>query len=635
MNEQQNTDDIQQVPSSSPNLKTELAEQLQSLIPEVITDGKVDSKKLQELLDKDTADDSERFGLFWPGKKRAMRAAQIPTTATLKPAIDESKDWNTTQNLFIEGDNLEVLKVLQKNYHNKIKMIYTDPPYNTGKDFVYPDNYKEGLASYLEFTKQVDKEGRKVSTNSDTDGRYHSNWINMMYPRLKLARNLLTDDGFIFVSIDDNEVNNLRLIMNEIFGENNFVDCLVWKKRYGGGAKEKHFVTLHEYVLVYARSIDVVGEITIPLTEESIERYYTQQDENFDLRGPFRTHPLEATKSMGDRPNLKFPIKAPDGSMVSPQRQWLWARETVADAEKRGELQFFKSESGWSIHTKQYLKDRDGKIRVGKMQSVVDDVFSQHGTNEIIELFGDAQIFPFPKPTTFITKLLAAATSGDDIVLDYFSGSGSTAHAVMKLNAEDNSKRSHIQVQLPEPIEENAVAYKAGYRTIADITKERIRRAGVKIKADNVDVLSSRSDLLDLGFRVYKLADSNFSKWHTSSDVDVDDLQQRLIGMRESSDDNASQDDLLTEILLKLGVSLTTQAAQKDISGLQVWDVGNGAIAAYLDEHTKPNLDQLRAIAVTAPAKFVILEDAFQGDDELKTNLSQICKTNKIELWTV
>jgi adenine-specific DNA-methyltransferase len=629
------TDDIQSVPSTTPDFQTELARQLQQLAPEAVADGKIDVKKLQELLDSDTTDDSERFGLFWPGKKRAMRAAQEPTTATLKPAKDESKDWGTTENIFIEGDNLETLKILQKYYHNKIKMIYTDPPYNTGHDFVYPDNFKEGLQNYLEFSKQVDEGGKKISTNSDTEGRYHSNWINMMYPRLKLARNLLTDDGIIFISIDDNELSNLRKICDEIFGEDNFVDCLVWKKRYGGGAKEKHFVTLHEYVLVYARSIGQIGEITTPLTEESISRYYTQQDANFEVRGPFRTHPLEATKSMGDRPNLIFSISAPDGSDILPKRQWLWSRETVADAIENNELHFMKTASGWNVHTKQYLKDRDGKMRVGKMQSVIDDVFSQHGTNEIIELFGNAQIFSFPKPTSLIMKMLAATTNDNDIVLDFFSGSATTAHAVMKINALDGGSRRHIQVQLPEPTDEKSEPYKQGYKNIAEISKERIKRAAKNIEEEFQEKLKQRESPLDTGFKTFKLTDSNFTKWQTNSDTDKDNLQQHLLNIRESSNDAASEEELLTEVLLKQGISLTVKLRHEDTTGLSIWNVGDTTVLAYLNEHVKPTLDQLRQVAAAEPAKIIILEDAFKGDDELKTNLAQICKTNKIELWTV
>lgn len=633
----QDTDLPKEVESTTPDFKTELAAKLQELVPEAIVDGKVDTQKLKELLDDDAADDSERFGLFWPGKKRAMRAAQEPTTATLKPAKDESKDWDTTENLFIEGDNLEVLKVLQKYYHNKIKMIYIDPPYNTGRDFVYPDNYKEGLASYLEFSNQVDSEGRKTSTNSDTDGRYHSNWLNMMYPRLKLARNLLTDDGLIFISIDDNEIGQLRKLCDEIFGEDNFVDNIIWKKRYGGGAKEKYLVSVHEYVLVYARNLNNIESLNVATSEEQAKQYYKLKDEYFDKKGPYRTHPLEAGKAMDARPNLVFDIPAPDGSLISPKRQWLWSKDRVTEAIKSGELDFTKDKDGnWSIATKQYLYDENGDIRKTKALSLIDNVYTQHGTNEMTEIFGNAKIFQYPKPTLFIKRLIEMAETGkDSIILDFFSGSGTTAHATMLLNAEDGGTRKHIQVQLPEPTEKNSDPHKAGYKTIAEISIDRIKRAGEKIKKDYSGKLDARQASLDTGFKVFKLSDSNFTKWRTDSATDKGSLQQHLLDIRESSNDAASEEDLLTEILLKQGISLTASIKHTDVEGLSTWIVGDNVVTAYLNEHTKPSLDQLRAIAAIEPAKFIILEDAFQGDDELKTNLVQICKSQKIELWTV
>ncbi len=634
----QPTDYIQQVSSTSPDFKTELAKKLQEVVPEAITDGKVDTKKLKELLDDDAADDSERFGLFWPGKKRATRAAQEPTTATLKPSKSESKDWDTTQNLFIEGDNLEVLKVMQKHYHNKIKMIYIDPPYNTGKDFVYPDNFKEGLQNYLEFTNQVDNEGRKISTNSDTDGRYHSNWLSMMYPRLKLARNLLRDDGVIFISIDDHEAQNLLKICNEVFGEGNFVAQIPWRKRTAKSDVPFGVSQDFEWIISFARTTDFKARV-----EGKGRKYYTTKD--LPDRA-WRVHDLTKQTTASERPNSYFTIVNPKNGKeypANPNRTWAITQETFDKYYNLNRIVFPGDYDFLNISKPalRYFEEDDirsagedhGFIAVSTLlpQTVG---MTKEGTSDIDTLFSE-KVFTFPKPTSLISYLAGVSSKNTDIILDLFSGSGTTAHAIMQLNSEDGGNRKHIQIQLPEPTDEKSEAHKAGYKTIADIAKERIRRAGEKVKKDYADKLAERDTALDTGLRVYRLADSNFSKWRTSSDVDVDDLQQRLLDMRESSDDNASQDDLLTEILLKLGISLTSQTTQKDISGLQVWDIGNGAIAAYLDEHTKPTLDQLRTIADTEPAKFVILEDAFQGDDELKTNLSQICKTNKIELWTV
>lgn len=631
------SDEIHETPSTTPNFQTGLAAQLAELMPEVIADGKVDVEKLKELLDGDAADTSERFGLFWPGKKRALRAAQEPTTATLRPDFENSKNWDTTKNVLIEGDNLEVLKILQKHYHAKVNLIYIDPPYNTGQDFVYPDNYKEGLDTYLEWTKQVNEEGKKLSTNADTEGRYHSNWLNMMYPRLKLARNLLAEDGIIMISIDDNEIANLRKLTDEVFGEGNFIDCVVWKKRYGGGPKEKHLVTVHEYVLVYARNINNVPTLGVPTSEEQIAQYYKMQDEYVQERGPFRLHPLEAVKSLDARPNLVYDIPAPNGEMISPKRQWIWAKDRVMRAIDEGRLAFTQGKDGaWSVHTKQYLYDESGEVRKTKALSLVDNIYTQHGTNEIVDLLGSAKIFPFPKPSEFIKRLIQMADRGKDaLVLDFFSGSATTAHAVMQLNREDGGRRAHIQVQLPEPVPAGSEAERNGFSNIAEISRHRIDVAGERIQAQTAQDPGRDFSVVDIGYRFFRLGDTAFSKWKVSSDVNRDQLEQHLFDLRESSSsDDASADDLLTEILLKQGYSLTEQIAPVDVAGLNLRSVGDGIVLAYLNEHIKPTLEQLRAVADEDPQRLFVLEDSFQGDDQLKTNLAQLCKSRGIELWT-
>ena len=614
------SNDIQSVQGMTPDFKTEFAKQLSELAPELVADGKIDSKKLKELLDGDEADDSERFGLFWPGKKRAMRAAQEPTTATLKPAKDESKDWDTTQNLFIEGDNLEVLKVLQKHSPNKITMIYIDPPYNTGKDFVYPDNYKEGLASYLEFTNQVDTEGRKVSTNSDTDGRYHSNWLNMVYPRLKLARNLLTDDGVIFISIDDSEVENLKKVTSEIFGEANFIAQVIWKRKRGKDNSAKYLSRNHEYILIYARNTDKATFFRLELDDLTRKAYRNPDN---DPRGDYR---LLGAWARGTQGGSRFAFKSKSGLEFS-ERLWLMNRDSMTRLDSEDKLVFV----GDKVYRKLFLTENNGSIP----ETIWDDTYNaENAADEIKNLFG-YQVFDTVKPIPYIERMLKLQTSSNDIILDFFSGSGTTAHAVMSLNAKDGSQRKHIQVQLPEPTDVDSPAYKEGLRTISDIAKERIRRAGEKIKADYADKLTERDLPLDTGFRVYKLADSNFTKWSSDSATDKDSLQQHLLGLRESSNDAASEEDLLTEVLLKQGISLTAPINHSDVDGLSVWTVGDNLVCAYLNERQKPSLDQLRSVAANEPAKLIVLEDAFQGDDELKTNLVQICKSQKIELWTV
>ena len=638
----QNTDDIQHVPSTTPDFQTELARKLQELAPEAISDGKIDTQKLKELLDKDSADDSERFGLFWPGKKRAIRSAQEPSTATLKPAKDISKDWESTENIFIEGDNLETLKILQKYYHNKIKMIYIDPPYNTGKDFVYPDNFKEGLASYLDFTNQVDNEGRKLSTNSDTDGRYHSNWLNMIYPRLKLARNLLTDDGVIYISIDDHESDNLKKVCNEIFGEDNFLAQIVWANKEGGGGSDSTtFKVKHEYIFCYARNINKVKIYGETVKDDT---GYTGSDEFEKERGKFKLIKLNSF-SIQYSQSLDYPIKAPDGTEVIPSENgrrgaWRWSKKKYDWGLENGFIvQKQKDDGTWVIYTKQYFKVDNSNQPIARTLpplALIESYSSTRATKDVTDIFGGkTKLFDYPKPYQLIAKLAEWVTKDDDIVMDFFSGSGTTAHAVLWLNAEDGGNRRNIQVQLPEPVVDGSEAQKAGFKNISDISMERIRLVGEKIKDTHAENLKKRTAPIDTGFRVYKLDESNFTKWRSDSNVDKDALQQHLLDIRESSNDAASEEELLVEVLLKQGISLTAKITHEDVSGLSVWNVGETTVLAYLDEHTKPNLDQLREITSKEPAKFIILEDAFHGDDELKTNLAQICKTSKIELWTV
>jgi len=632
------TDEIYETPSTTPNFQTELAAQLADLIPEAIADGKVDVEKLKELLDGDAADSTERFGLFWPGKKRALRAAQEPTTATLKPDFENSKDWDTTQNVFIEGDNLEVLKILQKHYHAKIKLIYIDPPYNTGKDFVYPDNYKEGLDTYLEWTRQVNEEGKKVTTNAETEGRYHSNWLNMMYPRLKLARNLLTDDGTIFVSISDHEVDNLRKLLNEVFGESNYVGQIAVSKGTTTGQDANDIGSSIDFLLVYARSKTNYVPNGLPLSEGDMARF-NQQDE----RGRYSTLQFRKTGSNDrreDRPNLYYSLVAPDGSEVFPigpggyESRWRTAREQYDAWAAEGMAEWKKDADGnFKPYIKYYLEGRTKQV-----SNYWDDIEGNKKASLTVKELLGANIFDNPKPVGLIKKILHIATDRDSLILDFFSGSATTAHAVMQLNAEDGGARRHIQVQLPEPTPDESAARKAGYETIAGVARARMNLAGNKIASSVAGQLENGSAPLDIGFRSYKLSDSNFAKWRLSSDVEEDALQLHLLSLRDSATDDASADDLLTEILLKQGYSLTEAVAPAEVGGLDVRLVrdrdGDIAVLAYLNEHVKPTLEQLRAFVDESPTRIIVLEDAFQGDDELKTNLAQLAKSKGIELWT-
>lgn len=627
MNEESNPINIQSL-----NFRTDLAKKLEELVLEAIADGKVDVVKLKELLAEDAGEPNERFGLFWPGKKQTLRAAQEPTTATLRPAKDESKDWDTTNNIFIEGDNLEVLKVLQKQYHNSIKMIYIDPPYNTGKDFVYPDNFKEGLQNYLEFSQQVDEGNKKISTNTETAGRYHSNWLNMMYPRLKLARNLLTDDGVIFISIDDAEQANLKKICDEIFGEGNFLGSIAWR-RFNSQANIGMFAKVKDYILIYARNITLVDFGRIPLTETAKKEYQYKDEHGIYARRPC----IDSVRG-----RYVYDIKLPNGKVLS--ENWMITKEVFEDEDRRGLIHW--PQNGGNPMRKIYLQDamKAGQIANDFWGSEFGN--NKNATEEIKNLFDGKRVFDFPKPSKLLKNIIglgsATKLSNDDVVLDFFSGSATTAHAVMQLNAEDGGNRKYIMVQLPEPTDEKSEAFKAGYKKISDIARERINRAGEKIKADFADKLAERETPLDVGYRTYKLADTNFTKWQSAPTGDLTELQARLDLMRESSNDNASEEDLLVEVLLKMGLPLTTRTQTVDVDGLHVYQVvaegdsTEGQPVLYLNEHVKPTLEQLRAIITDlTPSKFVILDDAFQGDNQLKTNLVQTCKSYDVELWTV
>lgn len=632
------SEEIHETPSTTPDFQTELAAQLAELMPEVIADGKVDVEKLKELLDGDATDTSERFGLFWPGKKRALRAAQEPTTATLRPDFENSKDWDTTKNVFIEGDNLEVLKILQKHYHAKIKMIYIDPPYNTGKDFVYPDNYKEGLETYLEWTRQVNEEGKKLSTNADTEGRYHSNWLNMMYPRLKLARNLLTEDGVIFISIDDSEQDNLQKLANEVFGESNLMGKMVWHAR---GRSKTALSIDHEYVLVYARNkmniVPVFDDRDGSWYGEPIERDYRNPDG--DPRGDWRDAQHTVTKK---KAHYTYSVNRATGE-VRPEvvnttewyghESWMYPPATIQRLFKDGRLYFTETRGRLTLKVKKFKTEEIAATALGGLIQR-SEVSSRHGSEEVDKLIG-ADLFSYPKPVAMIRRLLQAATRGGDIVLDFFAGSASTAHAVMQLNAEDGGRRRIIQVQLPEPTPDGSPAKRAGFGDIASVAQFRMVKSAEQIASSRgLDDIEGAHPL-DLGFRSYRLADTNFSKWKVSSDVDRTELEQHLFDLRESSSaDDASADDLLTEILLKQGYSLTEQIAPVEVAGLDLRSVGDGIVLAYLNEHVKPTLEQLRAVVDEDPARLIVLEDAFQGDDQLKTNLAQLCKSKGIELWT-
>lgn len=621
---------------STPDIAEENIAMLREIFPDVFEEGKVDFDKLKQVLGDYVDDNEERYNFTWNGKGRALRLAQSPSTGTLRPCPEESKDWGTTQNLYIEGDNLEVLKLLQKSYHGKVKMIYIDPPYNTGGDFVYPDDYSDSMANYLRITGQKGEDGAKITTNTEASGRYHTDWLNMMYPRLRLARNLLADDGIIFISIDDNEIKDLIILCDEVFGEDNFIDNIIWKKRYGGGAKEKYLVSLHEYVLVYCKNVNLLDEIFVPLSQASIDKYYIKKDDKYATRGGYRTHPLEAGKAMDSRENLIYPIPAPDGTQILPKKQWLWSKERAYAALENNELEIIKgNDDEWIVSTKQYLKDDDGEVRQGKCFSIIDDVYTQHGTNEMISIFQNAKVFQYPKPSEFIKKLIRIASNGNDVILDFFSGSSSTAHAIFKQNLDDNRSRRFIMVQLPETCDNKSEAFKAGYKNICEIGKERIRRAGDKIKA-KAGLLAQN---LDIGFKVFKLDTSNVKKWNAETAFEMTEEKQlkfsaeKFEGILQNSVSNfiagRTETDVVYEIMIKLGLDLTYPVEKIVIAGKTVYSIREGELMICLaDDISNAVADgMVKHYQEKKPGTWkVVFKDNGFADDSAKTNVREILK---------
>lgn len=619
----------------SPDMVQGNIEKIEALFPNCVTetrgeDGKlkkaVNFDLLRQMLSGDVAEGDEAYEFTWVGKKAAIVEANRPIRKTLRPCPEESVNWDITENLYIEGDNLEVLKLLQESYLGKVKMIYIDPPYNTGNDFIYRDDFAIKSEKYEEQLGVFDEEtGENLFKNTDTNGRFHSDWCSMIYSRLMLSRGLLSETGLIFVSIDDNELGNMRRICDDVFGESNFIDTIIWKKRYGGGAKEKWLVSLQEYVLVYCKNASLLGELFIPLTKENIEKYYQKKDENYLTRGGYRTHPLEATKSMDARPNLVYPIPAPDGTEIWPKRQWLWSKERAYAALENGELDIYQGANGdWQVATKQYLKDDDGTERKGKMFSIIEDIYTQHGTNEILRIMGNAKIFPFPKPSTFIKQLLMVGTDKESIVLDFFSGSATTAHAVMSLNSEDGGKRKYILVQLPQAVERDSDAGKAGYSNICEIGKERVRRSGKLIKGESP--LTSVD--LDTGFRVLKLADSNMNDVYYSAG---EYGQQMLDDMESKIKPDRTDLDLLFGCLLEWGLPLSLPYKSETIDGCTVHTYAPGdpdleirdALIACFDEKVPTNV--IETIARRNPLRAVFREECFTSSPD-KINVFETFK---------
>ena len=531
--------------------------------------------------------------------------------------------FDTTENLFIEGDNLEVLKLLQKSYYGKVKLIYIDPPYNTGNEFIYPDNFSESLETYLEYAGLIDGEGKKFSTNTANEGRFHTKWLNMMYPRLYLARNLLRDDGVILISIDDREVSNLRKLCDEIFGEERLVSQLVWKNKYNAGALTKGFSSVHEYVLCYSKG--EISNLTVPLGDTEIAGY-KGRDSKFDSRGGFVTQPL-ATSSKDPRPNLRYPIVV-DGREIWPEKQWIWSKERVEQAIANDEVVINESSGKISVRVKQYLKDERGEMREMKPLSILIGPYNQEGTKETAEIFGNSNIFSFPKPMElarhWVSLTINDQKDKESIILDFFAGSSTTAHAVLDLNQKDNGNRKFIMVQLPEPCPEESEAFKAGYKTIADIGKKRIRLVIEKLESEqNGKLPFDGIPPQDRGFKVLKLDKSNFKQWQSlPPDTPPEKIVEQLQLFVNHVDPKVSgPDDLLFEILIKAGFPPSEPIENLTLAGKTVYAIAGGGLLLCLEDEISAEL--INAVAEAEPMQFICLDAAFGGNDQLKANAVQ------------
>ncbi len=621
----------------------ERLETLRLLMPEVFDEGYIDWEKLKVALGENVNFSNERYVLNWAGKSEAFRVMQQPSTATLVPCREESVDFDNTQNVFIEGENMEVLKVLQRSYFRKVKMIYIDPPYNTGSDsFIYPDKFSENKEEYLRRVGDKNEEGYMTRDgmfrkNAKENGQYHSNWLNMMMPRLYLAKNLLREDGVIFISIDDNEVYNLRMLMNEIFGEENFVAQFIWHAKKGGGSDSSKIVTDQEYVLCYLKSDNPAGALQkVELVGETLDK----QDEKGSYRRGRELNKWGSNSRREDRPTMYFPIKGPNGKEVYPIRNdgsegcWRWGRKAMKAIVEAGDVEFVERQDGTYIA---YEKIRNTDARFKPYRTFINCGTTADGSKLIKSIFG-AKYFDFPKPLDLITILANIGLGENDILLDFFSGSGTTAHAVMELN-KDGGNRKFICVQLPELCEEKSEAYKGGYKTIAEISKERIRRAGAKIRKE-VEMEQAKQKeqqsfdeeqtvtMPDLGVKVFKLSDSNFKQWRDIKGSDKEEWQQQILDFLDPVTENATINNMVYELLLKSGKDLNSVIEQKEGYYL----INSNELILMLESATQ---DVVNSVLAEHPDKVIALDRLFEGNDQLKTNTVLQMRDAGIEFKTI
>ena len=601
----------------TPNRADDNFKKLAALFPNAVTETIDENGVVVRAIDKDVLmqeisctvvdGNEERYQFTWPDKKKSVLLANAPINKTLRPCREESVDFDTTENLYIEGDNLEVLKLLQETYLGKIKVIFIDPPYNTGGDFLYDDNFAQSAEEYISISGQYDNDGNRLVKNFDSNGRFHTDWLNMMYPRLRLAKDILSDDGVIFISIDDNEVENLKKICCEVFGQSNFIANIVWQHSIQPKGYLGTFSVHHNHILCFSKS----NNFELGSFERTAEDNKAYSNPDNDPKGPWRSGDV---RNALYRPNLIYDIISPSGKVIKPcENGWRWSKETVQEKLRTGEIIFSKDET--RIIRKIYLSTLEGRapetIWFGK-----DVGTTREAMTELKKLFNKPP-FDTPKPTGLIKKLLRLVQDNEYIVLDFFSGSATTAHAVMQLNAEDGGKRKFIMVQLPEETDEKSEAYKAGYKNICEIGKERIRRAGAKIKEEAGLTVQG----LDIGFRVLKCDTSNMKDvYYSPTDFDMNLLDMMADNIKEER----NPEDLLFQVMLDLGVELASKIEETTIAGKKVFDVADGFLIACFDKDV--NGEIIKAIAQKQPYYFV-MRDSSLANDSVATNFEQIFAT--------
>ena len=596
---------MEKIDKTSMNLTQLNVDKLKELFPNIVTEGKINFDMLRTMLGDEVDASKEKYQFTWHGKGESIKLAQSPSTSTLRPDKTSSKNWDKTRNLYIEGDNLEVLKQLQKTYYGKIKMIYIDPPYNTGNEFVYHDDFVNSIDNYKNQTNQINK------SNPETNGRYHTEWLNMIYPRLLLAKNLLKDDGIIFISIDDHEQSNLKALCNEIFGENNFIAQVVWERSFAPISLKKHFSCSHDYILCYGKRIDSTICYGLPRTEESLNRYKNPDN---DPRGVWQSDNSTVGPAISEK---VYELTLPSGRKVLPPngRCWLYSKDRFQEMIADNRIWF--GENGDNMpRVKRFLSEVQSGLTPMSIWKHDEVGHSQDASQKLKKLFAGDSLFDYPKPVGLIQRCLQLYTKNEDIILDFFSGSATTAHAVMKLNAEDGGNRKFIMVQLPEFCDEKSEAYKAGYKNICEIGKERIRRAGEQIKVEwekehPSDTLFSDEEKFttDIGFKVFKLDSTNIRPWDSESEMHPDDL----FSLTDVFKPDRSKEDILYEIMLKYGI-FDMSAEEVEINGKTMYRVGKRYMIVCLEDEITP--EDVKAIAELSPRSVVFKESGFENDND-------------------